>query len=137
METPNIENSSVSQSIPKDRASSSTPTSSFSLDNNEKQPLYKQKTAQESLLSSDFLSESPMATSTNLEIDQQEAETRPPSPETSDAAQASALHAVEGMQDADASPASSRTNGKKPANTNEKVVLRKNWSSLFTQKERG
>src|SRR5947209_7242283 len=137
METPNIENSSVPQSTPKDRATSPQPTSSFSLENNKKQPAYKEKTAQESSLSSDFLSESPMATPTNLEIDQQEAETRPPSPEASNAAQTSTVHAVEHMQNADAPPASSNTNGKKPETANEKAVPKKKWSGLFTQKERG
>src|SRR5947209_15680834 len=130
METPNIENSSVPQSTPKDRATSPLPTSSFSLENNKKQPAYKEKTAQESSLSSDFLSESPMATPTNLEIDQQEAETHPASPEASDAVPAFILHA-------DAPPAASSTNGKKPETANEKAVPKKKWSGLFTQKERG
>src|SRR5947209_11428314 len=137
METPNIENSSVPKSIAKDRATSPTPTSSFSLENNEKQPIYKEKTAQESSLSSDFLSESPMATPTNLEIGQQEAETHPPSPEASNAAQTSTVHAVEHMQNADAPPALSSTNDKQPETANEKAVPKKKWSGLFTQKERG
>ena len=132
METPNIENSSASKSIFKDRATSPTPTSSFSLESSKKkkQLVHKEKTAQESSLSSDFLSESPMATPTNLEIDQQEAETHPASPEASDAVPAFILHA-------DAPPAASSTNGKKPETANEKAVPKKKWSGLFTQKERG
>src|SRR5947209_6690423 len=125
METPNIENSSVPQSTPKDRATSLLPTSSFSLENNKKHPVYKEKTAQESSLSSDFLSESSMTTPINLEIDQQEAETHPSTPETSDAAQASTLHADKDMQDADAPPASSNTNGKKPKTANKMAVPNK------------
>src|SRR5947209_8675125 len=125
MEILNIENLSVPQSFAKDRATSPTPTSPFLLENNKKQLVHKEKTAQESSLSSDFLFESPMATPTNLEIDQQEAETRPPSPEASDAAQASALHVDKDMQDADAPPASSNTNGKKPKTANKMAVPNK------------
>ena len=81
METPNIENTRPSPPPPNERATSPSPSSSFKLKNSNKTTSKQQKRVVKKPLSLDFSPENSMATSPNMENNQQEAETRVPTPE--------------------------------------------------------
>jgi hypothetical protein len=137
LETPNLENDISILTTQEERATSPSPTSQFSLETKGKQPTTTPQTTPKLAQTLGISSEILMETSTNLEIDQQEAETRTQPPDTFEEACVSTDPHMHNQAASHAAVNTNQAAHHAAPNTNQKNSQKKSWSGLFTQKERG
>src|SRR5215208_1677271 len=135
LDTPNLENISSNLITQEERAASPLPTSQFSLETKGKQRITTPNTSPKLVPNLGNSSEILMDTPTNLEIDQQGAETRTQPPETFEEACASSDPHLHNQAVPHAATNTNQTAHPATANTNQKNYQKKLWSGFFTQKE--